>query len=87
MLRFRQSTFAHGVKENQIQETIANKWGMTKWFAIQDDIDGNSQDMIIGFDASGILLEIGITYIGDDEVAFHADCCSPTWTENYNKVR
>ena len=69
MLRFRPSTFEHGVKENQIQEVIANKWGMTKWFQVHDDIDGNSQDMIVGFDANGILIEIGLTYIDNDEIS------------------
>ncbi|MBX9724614.1 MAG: hypothetical protein K2X81_24630 [Candidatus Obscuribacterales bacterium] len=52
---------------------------MSKWFKIHDDFDGNSQDMVVGFDSKGILLEVGITYLDDDEVVFHADCATSSW--------
>jgi len=85
VLRFRLSAFAHGVTDNQMQEVLANQWGMTKWFEIHDSDDGDSQDMVVGFDADGALIEIGITYVADDEIAFHADKATSYWIERYNK--
>ena len=85
MLRFRESAFDHGITEDQIREVIANKWGMTKWFPIHDDSDGNSQDMAVGFDAEGADIEIGISYIEDDDMVFHADNVTPNWQVEYNK--
>jgi hypothetical protein len=84
-MRFRSSAFDHGITRNQIEEVLASIWGMTKWFAIHDDEDGNSQDMAVGFDADGNGLEIGISYIDDDEVIFHADTMAPAWQSEYNK--
>jgi hypothetical protein len=67
-----------------MEEVLANRWGLTRWFQIHDDKSGNSQDMIVGFDAEGKALEIGITYI-DDEVIFHADNLTALWEIKYNE--
>ncbi len=85
MLRFRDSAFEHGITKEQIEDLLADKWGMTKWFPIHDDAQGNSQDMAVGFDAEGDPIEVGITYIDDDEVVFHADTMTPTWQTRYNE--
>lgn len=42
-----------------MREVLADKRGMTKWFPIHDDEDGNSQDMAVGFDAGQQLLRSG----------------------------
>jgi hypothetical protein len=85
MLRFRQSAFEHDITEDQIEEVLLDRWGMTKWFKIHDDDDGNSQDMAVGFDREGSPLEVGLTYINDDEVVFHADDVTPAWQIQYNE--
>ncbi len=85
MLRFRQSAFEHGITEGQITEVISNRWGMTKWFKIHDDAEGNSQDMAVGFDAEGMMIEVGMAYIDDDEVVFHADNMTPAWASSYSE--
>lgn len=85
MLKFRSSAFAHGITQIQIEEVLADKWGMTKWFTIHDDDEGNSPDMAVGFDAEGNGLEIGISYIEDDEVVFHADIMTSRWQYEYDK--
>ena len=85
MLRLRLSALDHDITEAQIKEVLANIWGMTKWFKIHDDINENSQDMAVGFDAEGIPIEIGITYIEDDEVVFHANSMSSTWSDRYRE--
>ncbi len=87
LLRFRSSAFEHGIEAEQVHEVIANKWEMTKWFKIHDDIHGNSQDMIVGFDANGNLIEIGLTYIDNDEIIFHADHVTSAWIEIYTRNR
>lgn len=85
MLKYRDSAFDHDITQDQIEEVLANKWGMTKWFPIHDDEDGNSQDMAVGFDAEGNGLEVGLSYIEDDEVVFHADNMTLSWQTEYNK--
>ena len=85
MLRFRSSASDHGVTQECVQDVLANQWGLTKWFEIHEDADGNSQDMVVGFDNEGRLLEIGMTYIYDDEVVFHADAATPDWQNRYNE--
>ncbi len=85
VLRFRASAFQHGITKDQMEEVLASQWGMTRWFKIHDDHDGNSQDMVIGFDAEGVLIEVGLTYIDDDEFIFHADSATSSWKDKYNK--
>jgi hypothetical protein len=85
VLKFRRSSFDHGIAKEQMQAVLADRWQMTKWFAIHDDRKGNSQDMAVGFDAEGCLLEIGISYVDDDEIVFHADKVSPNWKNKYNE--
>jgi hypothetical protein len=70
-----------------MEAVLANRWGMSKWFAIHDDKNGNSQDMVVGFDAEGNVLEIGVTYEVNDEVIFHADSLTITWKNRYNESR
>ena len=82
MLKYRLSTFAHGINKTQIEEALANRWHMSKWFQIHDDKKGNAQDMVIGFDYEGMLIEIGITYLADDEIVFHASKATKYWVEN-----
>lgn len=86
MLRFRDSAFDHGITKEQIQNVLlVDRWDMTKWFKIHDDADGNSQDMVVGFDSEGTLIEIGLTYIDDDEVVFHAMDATPNWRNRYDQ--
>lgn len=85
MLSFRASAFQHGVTKDQMEEVLVNQWGMTRWFKIHDDHNGNSQDMAIGFDAEGVLIEVGITYVDNDEFIFHADEATTTWERRFNK--
>jgi hypothetical protein len=86
-LKFRQSAFTHGIATTQIEEVLANRWGMTRWFQIHDDKNGNSQDIVVGFDAEGIALEIGVTYTGSDDVIFHANKLTPSWEVRYNESK
>lgn len=58
---------------NRLKKFFPVKGRMSKWFKIGDDEYGNSQDMIVGLDSKGVLLEIGITYLEDDEVVFYTD--------------
>lgn len=83
MLKFRASAFRNGITEDQIREVLADHWGMTRWFKINYDKHGNSQDMAVGFDAEGISIEIGLTYIADDDVVFHADKVTTTWKTRF----
>jgi hypothetical protein len=85
VLRFRESAFEHNITEDQIKEVLANRWGMSRWFKIHDDVDGSSQDMVVGFDAEGVLIEVGVTYLLDDEVIFHADNMTAGWANRYNE--
>lgn len=85
MLQFRKSAFDHKITKDQIEEVLANKWELTKWFPIHDDANGNSQDMVVGFDNEGTSIEIGLSYIDDDEVVFHADKVTTAWQTEYNK--
>jgi hypothetical protein len=41
--------------------------------------------MVVGFDAEGILLEVGITYADDEDIVFHADIATPAWQVKYNE--
>ena len=86
MLIFRPSSFDHALTQLQMEQVLADKWGGTKWFRIHDDDDGNSQDMAVGFDAEGGgPFEIGISYIGDDEVVFHGNYANAFWQQMYNE--
>jgi hypothetical protein len=62
VLKFRRSSFDHGATKEQMQTVLADRWHMTKWFKIHDDANGNSQDMAVGFDTEGSLIELGISY-------------------------
>ena len=62
MLKFRTRALKRNISEDQSREVLANKFGCTKWFDFHDDADGNTQEMAVGFDAEGRLIEIGITY-------------------------
>jgi hypothetical protein len=84
MLKFRNNAFEHGITKTQIQDVLANRWGMTKWFPMHDDEDGNSQDMVVGFDAEGAGIEIGLTYQDNYDVVFHADKVTASWQMKYN---
>lgn len=83
MLKFLPSAFRHKVTKYQIGEVLANTFGTTKWFSIHDDRDDNLQDMVLGFDSQARMLEVGITYIGDDEIVFHAQKITSDWSERY----
>lgn len=84
-MKFRDTAFEHGIQKGRIEEVLANKWGQTKWFEIHEDVQGNSQDMAVGFDAEGNALEIGISYIGDHEWVFHAMAVTPAWRKRYSE--
>ncbi len=47
MLKFRSSAFHHGITKVQIEEVLADRWNMAKWFQIHNDKDGNSQKINI----------------------------------------
>ena len=85
MLRFRDSAFDHGITKEQIEDVLVNKYSLTKWFEIHDDDEGNAQDMVVGFDSEGIyLIEIGITYLEEDEVVFHAMKATKPFRNKYS---
>lgn len=86
MLKFRTSAFKHGITKEKMEEVLANRLNMTKWFPIHEDEYDNSQDIAVGFDAEGSLLEVGVTYLEDDEIVFHADRASKIWINKYTEV-
>lgn len=85
MLKFRPSAFQHKATRFQMEDVLKNRWGMTKWFPIHEDRYGNSQDMAVGFDSDGLMLEIGLSYIDDDEIVFHAQKATLGWRKKYNQ--
>lgn len=85
MLIFRSSALKHNISEDQVREVLANKFGGTKFLDFPDDDNGNTQEMAVGFDAEGRLIEIGITYLDEDDVVFHADNATPNWQKRYNQ--
>lgn len=85
MLKYRSSAFKNKITQVQIEEVLASCWGMSKWFQIHEDEQGNSQDMVVGFDSEGTAIEIGITYVNDDEVVFHANVITSAWAIRYNE--
>jgi len=85
VLIFRSSALKHNISEDQVREVLANKFGGTKFLDFPDDDNGNTQEMAVGFDAEGRLIEIGITYLDEDDVVFHADNATPNWQKRYNQ--
>lgn len=79
MLKFRRSAFKHGITSERIEQVLSDKYGSTIWFELQPDRQGNLQEMIVGYDNNGILLEIGLTYLGESIFVFHAARASFVW--------
>ncbi len=79
MLKFRKSAFKHGISIERIEQVLSDVSKDTVWFDIHTDKRGNLQEMAVGHDYNGIMLEIGVTSIGENLVVFHATRAGFNW--------
>jgi len=79
MLKFRKSAFKHGIDRERVEQVLSDRFGSTLWAEIESDRLGNPQEMVVGYDSNRILLEIGLTYIGESTFVFHAAKANFTW--------
>ncbi len=79
MLKFRKSAFKHGISRERIEQVLSDEYGPTLWIEIHPDTLGRVQDMVVGYDNNGMLLEIGLTYVEETIFIFHAAKASFNW--------
>ncbi len=71
MIRILKSALKHGVLESQIREVLADH-RHTKPFELHDDVDGNPQEMLVGYTQSNVQSEIAVRYSEESDDVFHA---------------
>lgn len=75
------TAFKHGVSELQIREALADPFAISE--DLEDDAEGNGQDMTIGKTFAEVLLEVGIKY-SEDEWVFHANHANARYKAAYD---
>ncbi len=79
MLKFRKSAYKHGISKERIEQVLSDEYGPTLWREIHPDSLGRAQEMVVGYDNNGLLLEIGLTYVEEFVFIFHAARASFSW--------
>jgi hypothetical protein len=65
------SALKRGYTKNDVEQVLAER--TSRFFPIHEDDEGNPQDMVVGYNQSGVLLEIGITYLDNTDSVFHVN--------------
>jgi hypothetical protein len=78
-IEFNQAAFKHGIGEADVRHAIEH-------FIFEEQIDdGDNKHLLLGFDASGRLLEIMYNIIDEQTVnVFHAMKCRKAWRSLVN---
>ncbi|MBI5173505.1 MAG: hypothetical protein HY986_11515 [Candidatus Melainabacteria bacterium] len=82
-MRFFDSAFKHGLTEAQIEQALADP--LRIYEELEDDEEGNPQDMTIGKTHAEVILEVGVKYKPAEECVFHADEANAQRKDRYNK--
>lgn len=85
LLRFFQSAFKHGLTEAEIRQALADP--LRIYEELEEDEDGNAQDLTIGKNHAEVILEVGVKSTEDDDFVFHADEANAMRKDAYNKGR
>jgi hypothetical protein len=83
VVRFFDSAFKHALTEAQIEEALADPFRIYE--EMEDDGEGNPQDLTIGKTHAEVILEVGVKYKTDEECVFYADEANAKRKDRYNK--
>jgi hypothetical protein len=85
-LRILKSAFKHGISEYEILSALSDTNVTKSSFVMDDDGDGNPQDMFVAFpDNQPYAIEVGICYKIDEDVVFHADKLTKFFAKLYER--
>lgn len=82
----RRSALKHEITPQQMRQVLAYAQ-TTQFFSIHDDVEGDPQEMAVGFAESDVLLEIGITYGEDIDYIFHAKRAGALYRKLFERRR
>lgn len=85
LLRFFESAFKHNLSKDQILQALADPFKIYE--ELQDDEEGNPQDLTIGKTCAEVILEVGVKYRDDEDCVFHADEANAKRKDAYNLRR
>ena len=86
--RILKSAFKHGITEQEIDYALSDKNPTRRFYEMHDDKDGNAQDMVIAHTGTRPwAVEIGLCYLTNENVVFHASKISSEFKKQYEVER
>ena len=84
-MEFSKSAFKHGITSERMREVLGSDY--TEAFDEGFDRTGCYRVMYVGFDSQGVLLEVGVKFVGilESKYVFHANKATTYYQELFNE--
>lgn len=78
--RILDSAYKHGITEREIDNVLSDKNRTQRCYEMHDDENGNPQDMFVAHTGTRPWpIEVGVAYLPDEDLVFHASKVSTVY--------